>query len=163
MSRVTDRWKEDNDEIRESLGDVEDSVGRVEEDCKAKGMQIDVLSDQARRISCNPNFTYVINYALFISLISIVQFQILKLMNVFEDERGHVSDLEDQISALEEERASAAAEQVQQLNRTMFDLNAECKSKVAMLGEQLSDAQAQLDLNQGWRRSEFLLGHLSVQ
>ena len=48
MSRVTDRWKEDNDEIRESLGDVEDSVGRVEEDCKAKGMQIDVLSDQAR-------------------------------------------------------------------------------------------------------------------
>ena len=48
VSRVTDRWKEDNDEIRESLGDVEDSVGRVEEDCKAKGMQIDVLSDQAR-------------------------------------------------------------------------------------------------------------------
>ena len=96
-------------------------------------------------------------------MISILHFQILKLMNVFEDERGHVSDLEDQISALEDERASAAAEQVQQLNRTMFDLNAECKSKVAMLGEQLSDAQAQLDLNQGWRRSEFLLGHLSVQ
>ena len=96
-------------------------------------------------------------------MISILHFQILKLMNVFEDERGHVSDLEDQISALEDERASAAAEQVQLLNRTMFDLNAECKSKVAMLGEQLSDAQAQLDLNQGWRRSEFLLGLLSVQ
>ena len=49
VSRVTDRWKEDNEDIRESLGDVEDSVGRVEEDCKAKGMQIDVLSDQGRR------------------------------------------------------------------------------------------------------------------
>ena len=82
-------------------------------------------------------------------------FQILKLMNVFEDDRRHVNELEDQISALEDERASAASEEVQTLNRTMFDLNAECKSKVAMLGEQLSDAQAQLDLNQGIRHSEF--------
>ena len=63
-------------------------------------------------------------------------------MNVFEDDRGHVSELEEQISALEDDRASAAAEEVRLLNRTMFDLNAECKSKVAMLGEQLSDAQA---------------------
>ena len=82
-------------------------------------------------------------------------FQILKLMNVFEDDRGHVSELEEQISALEDDRASAAAEEVRMLNRTMFDLNAECKSKVAMLGEQLSDAQAQLDLNQGRRHSEL--------
>ena len=71
-------------------------------------------------------------------------------MNVFEDDRRHVNELEDQISALEDERTAAAgAEEVQMLNRTIFDLNAECKSKVAMLGEQLSDAQAQLDLNQG--------------
>ena len=66
VSRVTDRWKEDNDEIRESLGDVEDSVGRVEEDCKAKGMQIDVLSDQARRISLqlyfHPLISMISNY-----------------------------------------------------------------------------------------------------
>ena len=71
-------------------------------------------------------------------------------MNVFENDRQHVSELEGQISALEDAHDMAAAEQVQKLNQTMFDLNAECKSKVAMLGEQLSDAQAQLDLNQEW-------------
>lgn len=68
VTRITDRWREDSDEIRESVGDVEDNVARVEEDCKAKGMQIDVLSDQERRakyiVSCqffNPKCTLYVN------------------------------------------------------------------------------------------------------
>ena len=70
-------------------------------------------------------------------------------MNVFEDDRRHVKDLEEHIAALEDEHTSAAQDNLENLNRTMFDLNAECKSKVAMFAEQMGDVQAQLDLNQG--------------
>ena len=53
VSRVTERWKEEREDIRESMEDVEDNVARVEDDCKAKGVQIDMLSNQGWR---NSNF-----------------------------------------------------------------------------------------------------------